>query len=957
MNPLKELHQCGQAIWLDYIHRNLINSGGLKRLVQEDGMRGVTSNPTIFEKAIAHGTDYDETIRAALAENPKAETGKIYERLAMEDIRAAADVLRPVYDETGGADGFVSLEVSPHLAHDTQGTIAEARRLKAEVDRPNVMIKVPATPAGIPAIEALTGDGVNINITLMFSMSHYEAVARAYIQGLGRAAEPAKISSVASFFVSRVDTLVDGMLEKLGTPEALALRGKIAVANSKAVYRRFEEIFHGEGFAALRSRGARVQRPLWASTGTKNPSYSDILYVENLIGPDTVNTLPPATIDAFRDHGRVPGATVKEKLDEARSALAELSRLGIDLEEVGKKLQDDGVAAFVKSFDDLMAALEKKRAAMASSTSSGQAGSTLRGASGQAPSTAFSPEPVEGSPFSSSQSAALNRLDLRLGKNQARVDKRLKAWETAKFSARLWQKDPTLWSADPLPELTDRLGWLALPESMRSRVGELRAFADKAKSDGFRHVVLLGMGGSSLAPEVFQRTFGNGFGYPELLVLDSTHPAAVRAVEKRIDLARTLFLVSSKSGTTTETNSFFYYFWHKLAQATGEVGGHFVAITDPGTPLEELGRKRKFRAVFNAPEDVGGRYSALTVFGLVPAALAGVDMDALLDRARIMSRAASPAAHESDNPALVLGAALGELTLAKRDKITFLTSPSLAALPSWIEQLIAESTGKDKKGIVPVADEPLASADKYGTDRLFVYLRLDNDDNAEMDRKVAGLESAGHPMIKIELAEKIDLGQEFFRWEVAVAAAGAALGIHPFNQPDVQLAKDLAKQAMGKTDGESAPVKDEAAAADPSALRQAVSSWLAKKKERDYLALQAYLNPTPEHTAALREICVSLRDRLKLATTLGYGPRFLHSTGQLHKGGPNSVLILQIVDEPAEDLPVPETDYTFGSLIRAQALGDFTALKQRKRRVLRVNLGSDVEGGLRQLAELVHQHQ
>jgi transaldolase/glucose-6-phosphate isomerase len=929
MNPLKELQKYGQAIWLDYIHRNLIQTGGLKRLVEEDGMRGVTSNPTIFEKAIAHGADYDETIRAALAENPEAETGKICERLVMEDIRAAADVLRPVYDETGGADGFVSIEVSPHLAHDTQGTIAEARRLKAEVDRPNVMIKVPATPAGIPAIEALTGDGVNVNITLMFSMSHYEDVARAYIQGLGRAAEPAKISSVASFFVSRVDTLVDGMLEKLGAPEALALRGKIAVANSKAVYRRFEEIFHGEGFAALRSRGARVQRPLWASTGTKNPSYSDILYVENLIGPETINTLPPATIDAFRDHGRAPGATVKEKLDEARSALAELARLGIDLEEVGKKLQDDGVAAFVKSFDDLMAALEKKRAAMAPSTSS---------------------------PFSSSQSAALNRLDLRLGKHQARVDKRLKAWEAAKFSARLWQKDPTLWSADPLPELTDRLGWLTLPESMRSRVGELRAFADKAKSVGFRHIVLLGMGGSSLAPEVFQRTFGNGSGYPELLVLDSTHPAAVRAVENRIDLARTLFLVSSKSGTTTETNSFFYYFWHKLGQSKGGPGQHFVAITDPGTPLEKLARKRKFRAVFNAPEDVGGRYSALTVFGLVPAALAGVDLDALLDRARIMSRAASPAAREPDNPALILGAALGELTLAKRDKITFLTSPSLVALPSWIEQLIAESTGKDKKGIVPVADEPLASADKYGADRLFVYLRLDNDDNAELDRKVAGLESAGHPMIKIELGEKIDLGQEFFRWEVAVAAAGAALGIHPFNQPDVQLAKDLAKQAMGKTDAESAPVKDEAAAADPSALRQAVSSWLAKKKERDYLALQVYLNPSPEHTAALREICASLRDRLKLATTLGYGPRFLHSTGQLHKGGPNSVLILQIVDEPAEDLPVPETDYTFGSLIRAQALGDFTALKQRKRRVLRVNLGNDVEGGLKQLVELVQVH-
>ena len=964
MNPLKDLNKHGQSVWLDYIHRKLIDSGDLKRLIEDDGLSGMTSNPTIFEKAIAGGTDYDQTIRAALAENPKTETGKIFERLALEDIRAAADVLRPVYDETGGADGFISLEVSPHLAHDTEGTIAEAKRLKAEVARPNVMIKVPATPAGIPAIEVLTAAGVNVNITLMFSMSHYEAVARAYIRGLERAAEPAKVasvSSVASFFVSRVDTLVDGALEKIGTPEALALRGKIAIANSKAVYRRFEEIFHGEGFAALKSRGARVQRPLWASTGTKNPKYSDVLYVEDLIGADTVNTLPPATIDAFRDHGRARGATVKEKLAEAMSALSQLEQLGVDLEEVGKKLQDDGVAAFAKSFDDLMAALEKKCAALAPSTirephGSGQAGSTLRGASGQAPSTAFSPEPVEGSPFSASQGAALNRQELRLGKHQARVNKRLKAWEAANFSARLWQKDPTLWSTETIPELADRLGWLTLPESMRNHVKELSAFAEKVKADGFRHVVLLGMGGSSLAPEVFQRTFGNSPAYPELLVLDSTHPASVRAVENKVDLSRTLFLVSSKSGTTTETNSFFYYFWKKLGESQSAPGEHFVAITDPGTALAKLAAKRKFRAVFTAPEDVGGRYSALTVFGLAPAALVGVNIEALLERARNMSQASSANVRESDSPALVLGAVLGELTLAKKDKVTFLTSPSLPAFPSWAEQLIAESTGKNKKGIIPVVDEPLAAADKYGADRLFVYLRLESDDNAELDRKVAGLESAGHPTVKIDMDEKIDIGQEFFRWEVAVAAAAAVLGIHPFNQPDVQLAKDLAKQAMSKKSGGATAVKDETAAADNAALRQAVASWLAKKKERDYLVLQAYLDPTSAHTAALREICVSLRDRFHLAATLGYGPRFLHSTGQLHKGGPNSALILQIVDEPAEDLAVPETDYTFGALIRAQAVGDFTALKQRKRRALRVNLGTDVESGLRQLVEIVQAH-
>src|SRR6266705_2690506 len=364
MNPLKELLEQGQSGWLDYIRRNLIIGGELKKLGEEDGIRGVTSNPTIFEKAIAHSTDYDEAFRAVLGRDPDAEPGKIYEPLAIEDIQMAADVLRPVYDETGGADGFVSFEVSPHLAHDTQRTIAEAKRLKAAVDRPNVMIKVPATPEGIPAVESLIADGVNVNITLMFSMAHYEAVARAYIKGLERCADPSKVASVASFFVSRVDTMVDRALESLGTPQALALMGKIAVANSKIVYDRFREIFHGEGFAALRQRGARVQRPLWASTGTKNPKYSDVLYVENLVGPETVNTLPPETLSAFKDHGRVIRDAVRENLDEAAAALGRLKAVGIDLNTITEKLQQDGVAAFAASFDQLMAALEKKRKSM-----------------------------------------------------------------------------------------------------------------------------------------------------------------------------------------------------------------------------------------------------------------------------------------------------------------------------------------------------------------------------------------------------------------------------------------------------------------------------------------------------------------------------------------------------------------------------------------------------------------
>jgi transaldolase/glucose-6-phosphate isomerase len=464
-------------------------------------------------------------------------------------------------------------------------------------------------------------------------------------------------------------------------------------------------------------------------------------------------------------------------------------------------------------------------------------------------------------------------------------------------------------------------------------------------------VVLLGMGGSSLAPEVFQQTFGNAPGYPKLQVLDSTHPAAVKAVEARIDPARTLFVVSSKSGTTTETNSFLYHFWHKLKQVKDDPGAHFVAITDPGTPLETLARERNFRAVFNAPEDVGGRYSALTVFGLVPAALIGADIDAVIERAQRMSRACGPAAPEENHPGIVLGAALAELAAAKRDKVTFLCSPALAAFPAWLEQLIAESTGKDGKGIVPVANEPLMAPEKYGADRFFVSLRLDGDENQMLDRQLAGLQANGYPVARIELKDKSDLGQEFFRWEFAVAAAGAAMRINPFNQPDVQLAKDLAKKAMNG-DGGPARAKGEVATADGESLHRAVTSWLAKKKARDYVSVQAYLDPSPENAAELRALCEALQERLSgAASTLGFGPRFLHSTGQLHKGGLNTVLALQIVDEPGGNLAVPETNYTFDALIRAQALGDFMALKQRRRRVLRVNLGDDSAGGLARLRE------
>ena len=918
-NPLRLAEAQGQAIWLDYIRRSILTGGELKRLVEEDGLSGVTSNPTIFEKAIAGSTDYDEQLRSLLAGELEMDDAALFDAIAIRDIQMATDILRPVYERTKGADGFISLEVSPKLARDTGGTIREAQRLWKAVGRPNLMIKVPATPEGIPAVEELLAAGVNVNITLMFSMAHYEAVAHAYIRGLRRAANPARIASVASFFVSRVDTVADAALQKTGTPEGLALQGKIGIANSRMVYQRFLQIFGGSEFAALRAKGARVQRVLWASTGTKNPKYSDTLYIAELIGAETVNTIPPATMDAFRDHGEVRGATILDSPETAAAQLAALKKVGVDLDAITEQLQRDGVDLFAKSFEDLMAALSKKRTALL-----------------EAQVDAEAPE---------------------LGSLAGAASQRLSDWTTAQFGRRLWAKDPTLWADKATPEITDRLGWLNLPEVMRDQVSDLTSFREQIKSEGYTHAVLLGMGGSSLAPEVFQNTFGNRGGYPQLHVLDSTHPAAVKAVEAAVDLRHTLFIVSSKSGTTTEMNSFFFYFWQKLSALDKQPGRNFVAITDPGTPLQKLGEQRGFRRVFQATPDVGGRYSALTHFGLVPAAVIGVDLHRLLDRAWTMQEACAASVPESKSPGISLGAILGEAARVGRDKTTIFASASLRHFPVWLEQLIAESTGKEGKGIVPVADEePPADAARYGSDRLFVHLHLTGEKDDAHDSKLAQLEAAGHPVVRIALGEIADIGQEFFRWEIAVAAAGAAIGIHPFNQPDVQLAKDLARQAMKKTGGNGAASSGAAPAVDASnitALRAAIQPWVSSAKRGDYFGIDAYLAPTAATTAALARIRLALRDRAGAATMLGYGPRFLHSTGQLHKGGPNTGLFLQLLDAPGEDVAVPETDYTFGELIRAQAQGDYTALEQRGRRVVRIQLGRDVAKGLANLEEVL----
>ena len=596
MNPLKQLEACGQSPWLDYLKRSLIEKGELRTMIERDGLKGITSNPSIFEKAIGESDEYKDALKQFQAQADHS-ISEIYEHLAIADIRAAADVLRPVYDKTQGRDGYISLECSPYLANDTEATVGEALRLWTAVERPNLMVKVPATPAGIPAIRRLIGRGLNINITLLFSVSVYEQVVEAYISGLEdlqrAGGDVSKIGSVASIFVSRIDVAVDKRLDELGDKRvADRLRGKAAIANAKIAYVRYKALFSGPRWQSLAASGAKTQRLLWASTSTKSPAYKDTMYVEALIGRDTVDTIPPATMDAFRDHGEATTDAIEQDLAGARAILAELERRGISLTQVTDRTGH--------------------RRACSSSR--------IRSTSCSAPS--------RGSGACCWTAIAL-AMEIRPGspKMKEAFDTEMEAWRAGGRIRRLWAGDTSLWTG------TDEnkwLGWLNIVEQELADVDRLIAFAKDVKQRGFTDLVLLGMGGSSLGPEVFGKTFGSQAGWPRFHMLDSTDPAQIKTIEQEINLDKTLFIVSSKSGGTLEPNIFLDYFLDRVGavRAKDKVGEHFVAVTDPGSSLEKRAKQLGFAHIFYGAPSIGGRYSVLSKFGLVPAAAMGLDVRA-----------------------------------------------------------------------------------------------------------------------------------------------------------------------------------------------------------------------------------------------------------------------------------------------------------------------------------------
>jgi transaldolase / glucose-6-phosphate isomerase len=896
MNPIEKLTSLGQSLWLDNIQRKQLENGELKAMIERGDIRGMTSNPSIFNNAIAKSKDYDAALTSLAWAGWDAE--KIFWQLAIEDIRAACDLFQPLYEETNGGDGFVSIEVSPDVANDTEATLAQVEQLWARVHRPNLMVKIPATKAGIPAIRKAISVGINVNITLIFSLKRYAEVMEAYLSGLedhiaaGHSIH--HIASVASFFVSRVDSKVDPKL-----PEGSPLKGKAAIANAKLAYDAYEQTFSTRRWENLKVKGARVQRPLWASTSTKNPAYPDTIYIDSLIGPDTVNTVPPATLESFREHG-VAEVTITRDLDQAQDALKQLEAAGISMDVVTQELEEEGVQAFADAFAQLLKTIEERRMSAAS----------------------------------------------LLGPITDSVARRIAQLEADAVPARLWQHDPTLWTTDPegQAEVQKRMGWLDSPEKARQLIPSYKAFADEIHGENIGRVLVLGMGGSSLTAEVFSslQAAAKIDAPVSLAILDSTDPEQVSLAGGNFPPDKSLYIVASKSGGTAEVMAAFDYFW---AMSKGD-GSRFVATTDPGTSLEALARKNNFRRIFSSDESVGGRFSALTDFGMVPAALLAMDLERFLDRADWMKQQSGVHVPAARNPGLVLGAVLGEAALAGRDKLTILADAPLSAFALWVEQIIAESSGKHGKGILPVPLEPLGETGVYGDDRLFVYLRQ----TGELDESLKALREAGHPVIEYAIPDLYEVGAEMYRWQVATAIACSILGVNAFDQPNVETSKKITKakiaeyQKSGSLDeGKSTQTSDgfgvfSSSAVNGSTLAEVLKNFLAEAQPNGYVAINAYLPRNEEMVKQLQEMRVAIRAKTGNPVTAGFGPRFQHSTGQFHKGGPGNALFIVITAEPAGDFEVPTEGLTFGTLIRAQALGDYEALLEAGRKALRIHL-------------------
>lgn len=925
-SSLEQLRAQGQSVWCDGLRRLQLDTGDLEQQIQA-GLAGVLSVPEVLRLAILAGQEYDQGLGP-----PGSQEKAVLEAVRLEDAARAADLLRPIYQSTHGADGYVSVWLDPELVEDAEAMVEQASRLLEQVDRPNLMIDVPATPAGLQAMRRLVAMGHHVNATQVFSVELYQQVAEAHVQGMidfaGNGGDPAAPACVVTMRLNVLDNKVDRILAALGADglQAALLRGRSGIALARATHAHRREIYRRSEWSRLAEAGARIQRLLFAGTLPLDPDLPETHFLQATVGPETVCAVSADGWEALRRWGGGP-PTLEEGLEGTQQRMQALSDLGVNMAEVGRELKRECLAAARQEHTDLLQAIRDRREGLASGW-----------------------RPVQ---------AMLNGM-------QQAVEAGLGKLETERVLPRIWQRDHTVWHPDPT-EISNRLGWLRAADIMQAQCYRLDSLAAAFRADGYRRVVLLGMGGSSLAPEMLSRIFGTREGYPQLSVLDSTVPDTIHALADELDLPRTAFIVSSKSGTTQETLSLFKFFYRRIVQAQGEwrAGEHFLIITDPGSPLATLAERLHLRAALLNDPNLGGRYSALSYFGLAPAAVTGVDVGRVLDRARQAASGSERWAPAADNPAARLGTILAEAARAGRDKLTLVTSSGLESIGDWVEQLIAESTGKRGTGILPVVGEAPGSAEVYGQDRLFVQLQLSDQPTAKPPAA-----PVGHPAVQLALRDTFDLGAQFFLWEMATAVAGHLLSINPFDQPNVEAAKALARQVVEMRRSQAPPPEEPPAAigdglalysgsselpGNGASVPSILSDFLAGAQPGGYLALQAYLQPTPAVVSALGVLRRELRDRTRLAITLGYGPRYLHSTGQLHKGDAGKGLFLQFTANDRIDLDIPdepdadEASLTFGALKVAQAQGDRLALLQAGRQVIRVHLGSDPAAGLERL--------
>ncbi|MHC1771649.1 MAG: bifunctional transaldolase/phosoglucose isomerase [Flexilinea sp.] len=915
-NKIEKIYELGQSVWYDNIRRCTIRNGELKELIRRGDIRGMTSNPCSFRDAITNSNDYNTAIA------PMALAGwnsqKIFLQLSVEDIREAAGLFTDLYIQSEGRDGYISLEINPSFAYNTESTVEEAKRIWTAVNRPNLMVKIPATTNGLEAIRQLTAAGVNINITLIFSEERYIEAAEAYLAGLEERAAGGKpidkIHSVASVYVCWIDSKIDPLLEEIhrnGDDQqaltAAELKGKIGIANCRKIYRRFEQIFNSERFRILQDRGARIQRPLWAATNCINHQFPDTLYIDSLIGKNTISTVDPDTLTAILDHGRIKAGlpAPDAEIDETFSKLA---GIGLSFNAITEQLEEEGVNTFEAAFKSMLGDLEKR--------------------------TGF--------------------IQTSLGELYEPVFRNFKKIEENSVLPRIFAKDPTVWTFDTqaYPEIRNRLGWLDVQNNTAKSIDEFRGILKSLREDGIKKILLLGMGGSSLAPEVMALTFHN-ISEMKLSIVDSTDPGQVLAAGRDNPAEETVYIISSKSGGTAEVRAFLDYFYAKAKESLGEkAGSHFIAITDPGTQLERTAKDLNFRSIVLSDASVGGRFSAITPFGVLPATLIGIDPAIVLEKVNGIAKKSTPSNPVGSNEGAALGVYMGTAALNGRDKFTILTDPELSSFGSWLEQLIAESSGKNGKGIVPVDIEPKVDPAEYGRDRAFVYVDYSGTQDAFVEKLIA----AGQPVLTIKIAELPDLFAEFYRWEIAISVACSLLEVNAFDQPNVQDSKNrtVAKINEYKEKGrleepETVWEKDGVKAYfnfESDELREAKNpaDLLAKfiklaKSGKDYVAINAYLPRNETLLEELQSVRKQILDQSGCATTLGFGPRFQHSTGQLHKGGANNGVFIQLVANCPKDTEIPNEGMTFSVLERAQALGDFEALLAMERRAIRIDLG------------------